>query len=142
MEIVKLVIGPYTLKSRLECESAPQACASFRRMLPFRNRVIHVRWSGEAFWIPLGDHNAEIGYENHTSYPSQGEILFHPASLSETEILISYRSVSFASRVGPLAGNHFMTIIEGLELLPVIRKLVLWEGAQNISFELEQEAGS
>ena len=24
-------------------------------MLPFHSKIIHVRWSGESAWIPLGD---------------------------------------------------------------------------------------
>lgn len=43
--------------------------------------------------------------------------------------------VSFANKVGPLAGNHFLTIMEGMENLPVLGRLVLWEGAQEILFE-------
>ena len=67
--------------------------------------------------------------------PFQGEILFYPGGLSEAEIILAYGGVSFASKVGPLAGNHFLTIVEGMENLPVLGRLVLWEGAQEILFE-------
>ena len=33
-----------------------------------------------------------------------------------------------------LAGNHFATLIEGLESLRELGRRVLWEGAQPISF--------
>jgi hypothetical protein len=107
----------------------------FRRLLPFRNRTIHVRWSGEGIWIPLGDSRVDLPFENHTSYPSKGEILFYPGGLSEVEMILAYGSVSFASKVGPLAGNHFLTIVEGRENLSALGRLVLWEGAQEILFE-------
>ena len=34
---------------------APRTCAAFQAMLPFRNRLVQARWSGEAAWIPLGE---------------------------------------------------------------------------------------
>jgi hypothetical protein len=55
--------------------------------------------------------------------------------VSETEILLPYGPASFASKAGPLAGNHFLTIVEGLEALPGLGRLVLWQGAQDIRFE-------
>ena len=47
----------------------------------------------------------------------------------------------FASKMGQLAGNHFLTITEGLKDLPEIGRRVLWEGAQEIRF-VEQIHGS
>ncbi|MFN8590922.1 MAG: hypothetical protein U0031_05610 [Thermomicrobiales bacterium] len=46
------------------------------------------------------------------------------------------RSVSccFASKMGQLAGNHFLTVIEGNQHLATIGKQCLWEGAQDIVF--------
>jgi hypothetical protein len=38
-----------------------------RSMLPYRERLIHVRWSGEASWIPLGNLDLGLGCENTTS---------------------------------------------------------------------------
>ena len=76
-----------------------------------------------------------IGYENATSYPAPGQLLIHPGSVSETEILLAYGSVRFASKVGQLAGNHFLTIVEGAEQLPELGRLTLWQGAQPIAFE-------
>src|SRR5271169_3522900 len=79
--------------------------------VPYRERLIHVRWSGAACWIPLGDLDLGLGCENATSYPAPGQLLLHPGGVSETEILLAYGSVRFASKVGQLAGNHFLTII-------------------------------
>jgi hypothetical protein len=104
-------------------------------MLPYRERLIHVRWSGEACWIPLGDLDLGLGYENATSYPAPSQLLLHPGSVSETEILLAYGSVRFASKVGQLAGNHFLTIVAGAEQLPELGRLALWQGAQPIAFE-------
>jgi hypothetical protein len=114
---------------------APRTVAAFAALLPYRQRLIHVRWSGEAVWIPLGDFKLDVGFENHTSHPSRGDILFYPGGYSETELLIAYGACSFASKMGPLAGNHFLTIVEGLERLPALGRKVLWEGAQEVVFE-------
>ena len=91
-------------------------------MLPYRERIIHVRWSGEACWIPLGDLDLGLGFENHTSYPAPGQILLYPGGISETEILLAYGGVRFASKMGQLAGNHFLTVIEGNENLASSRQ--------------------
>ncbi|OIQ64330.1 hypothetical protein GALL_541190 [mine drainage metagenome] len=36
--------------------------------------------------------------------------------------------------MGQLAGNHFLTIVEGLENLVPPGKMTLWQGAQAIEF--------
>jgi hypothetical protein len=135
MTLLRVTVDSLVFTARLEEEAAPATCAAFVKLLPFRSKLIHARWSGEAGWIPLGDFKLGVDYENHTCYPSRGDILFYPGGLSETEILFPYGSASFASKVGALAGNHFLTIIEGQEQLPQMGKMILWEGAQDIVFE-------
>ena len=135
MAMIRITAGPYVFAARMEEEAAPRTCEVFRRLLPFRNRVIHVRWSGEAVWIPLGDFKLGVDFENHTSHPSAGDLLFYPGGYSETEILLAYGSCCFSSKMGQLAGNHFMTLTSGLERLPELGKTVLYKGAQKVRFE-------
>jgi hypothetical protein len=135
MTTLRITVGPYTYTARLEVADAPQTCAAFARLLPYRQQIIHARWSGEACWIPLGDYDLGVGYENHTSHPAPGEILFYPGGFSETEILFPYGAASFASKVGQLAGNHFLSVETGREQLRAMGRKVLWEGAQDILFE-------
>jgi len=103
--------------------------------LPFVGKGVHVRWSGEGVWIPLGDLDFNVGYEDATSYPAPGQILLYPKGKSETEILIAYGSVQFASKAGVLAGNHFATITSELDALRRIGISTLWDGAKNIVFK-------
>jgi hypothetical protein len=127
--------GDYTFQARFEDQSAPKTCAAFRKAMPFESRAIHVRWSGEAVWMPLGDLDFGVAYENATSYPAPGQIILYPGGISETEILLAYGGVRFASKAGQLAGNHFITLTSGLENLTAFGKNVLWNGAQKIRFE-------
>ena len=135
MTDLKITIADIVFEARLETEKAPQTCAAFAARLPFEGKVVHVRWSGEAVWIPLGDLDFGVGYENHTSYPAPGQILLYPGGISETEILLAYGGVHFASKMGQLAGNHFVSLTSGLDLLPEIGRRALWQGAQDIRFE-------
>jgi hypothetical protein len=114
---------------------APLTVAAFMKLLPYRQKLIHVRWSGEGVWVPLGEFQLGVGFENHTSHPSMGDILFYPGGYSETEIILAYGACRFASKMGPLAGNHFLTIVEGRENLRELGTTVLWKGAQDVLFE-------
>ena len=114
---------------------APLTVAAFMKLLPYRQKLIHVRWSGEGVWVPLGEFQLGVGFENHTSHPSPGDILFYPGGYSETEIILAYGACSFASKMGPLAGNHFLTLVEGRENLRALGTTVLWQGAQDVLFE-------
>jgi hypothetical protein len=134
--VLDVVAGPYRFKAVMEEERAPRTCAAFRALLPFRNRVIHVRWSGESTWIPLGDLDVGVGLENATSHPAPGQVLLYPGGDSETEILLPYGGCCFSSIVGQLAGNHFLTIVEGGENLRALGEKTLWDGAQEIVFEV------
>ena len=132
--MVEIVSGEFRFTARLEEDTAPQTVAAFRRLLPLESKVIQARWSGQAAWIPMGDLDVGIGPENATSYPAAGELLLYPGGVSETELLFPYGHTCFASKAGQLAGNHFATIIAGGERLHELGELVLWHGAQEISF--------
>jgi len=132
---LRISAGPFIFGGRFEDSLAPKTCAAFRARLPFISQAIHVRWSGEAVWMPLGDLDFGVGYENATSYPAPGQILLYPGGVSETEILLGYGAVQFASKAGQLAGNPFITLTSGLDKLRELGRLALWEGAQDIRFE-------
>ena len=84
--------------------------------------------------VPLGDMDFAVGYEDATAYPAPGQILLYPKGKSETEILIAYGCVHFASKAGGLAGNHFATITSALDKLRAVGVATLWEGAKTIRF--------
>lgn len=133
---VRIVVGnDFKFVAEFQDKLAPKTCAAFRKQLPYKQKLVHCRWSGEGCWIPLGEFKLDVGYENHTSHPAPGEILWYPGGLSETELIFAYGDVLFASKVGQLAGNHFLTVIEGSEQLAEMGRRVLYHGAQDIVFE-------
>ena len=82
----------------------------------------------------MGERELSIPWENATSYPAPGQIIVHPGTMSETEILVAYGPTCFASKAGQLAGNHFLTITDKLDRLHAIGRSVLWDGAKHITF--------
>jgi hypothetical protein len=135
MTQIRITAGPFEFEGRLEEEAAPKTCALFLSLLPYKERIIHVRWSGEGCWIPLGETDFGLGFENATSFPAPGQFILYPGGFSETELLLAYGGVCFASKMGQLAGNHFLTITKGGGNLEKLGKMTLWNGAQDILFE-------
>ncbi len=125
--------GPFQFGAMFE-SAAPRTVRAFRAAMPFVSQIVHVRWSGEGVWVPLGEHDFGVGYENHTSHPAPGHVILYPGGISETEILLAYGGVDFSSKMGQLAGNHFITMTSGLENLRALGEMVLWKGAQTIRF--------
>jgi hypothetical protein len=131
--MLTITSGDLVFRARLEEELSPRTVAAVRSILPLESKLLHVRWSGEGGWIPLGDLNLGVSAENPTSFPSPGELILYPGGMSETEILLAYGYVSFASKAGPLAGNHFATVVEGADGLRELGRRLLWDGAQDVS---------
>jgi hypothetical protein len=134
MSDLRIIIGENEFRARFESEKSPDTCKTFKSALPFVSKIIHARWSGEAVWIPLGDLQFGVGYEDATSYPAPGQIILFPRGISETEILIAYGPTCFASKAGQLAGNHFLTIEDNLDVLAELGRGTLWSGAKDIQF--------
>jgi hypothetical protein len=130
-----MILGGEVFLARLEVAAAPATCAVFRARLPYEASVIHARWSGEALWIPTGEHPGAPEPENLIERPEAGQILWYGGGLSEPEVLIPYGSACFACSQGPLSGNHFLTLTEGRRRLAQAGQAVLWTGARKIRFE-------
>jgi hypothetical protein len=133
---MNIEIDGYKFDAVFEEIISPNTCEVFRKVIPFEAQVVHVRWSGEGMWIPLGEMDFAVKLEDATSYPTPGQVLLYPKGKSETEILIAYGCVHFASKAGTLAGNHFATITSDLEKLKEIGVSTLWEGSKSILFSI------
>lgn len=88
-------------------------------------------------WIPLGETGwaSQLPFENHTAHPAPGQLCLYPGGVSETEFILAYGGCAFASKMGPLQGNHFLTIVAGQENLRALGEKTLWEGAQDVTFD-------
>ena len=71
-------VGSLRFVARLETTLAPLTCAAFLRILPFEDRLIQTRWSGESAWIPMGERDLGVGVENTMIEPAPGQILLYP----------------------------------------------------------------
>ena len=134
---LSIQVGAYSFKAVLLHERAPRSCEAFLDLLPMREQIIHVRWSGEAMWIPFGEAHVSVPWEDPTSYPPPGQFLLYPGGVSEMEILLPYGACQFASKAGQLAGNPFAQITEGAEQLYELGRHVLYAGVQEIRVEAE-----
>jgi hypothetical protein len=133
--VLVITVGSLGFRARLERDAAPRTCEALLRLLPLEGKLLQARWSGGAAGRPRGARDHGLSHANPNTYPGAGELLLYPRGLSETEILFPYGATSFASRAGPLAGNHFATVEDGRELLTELGRLVVWEGAQDLRIE-------
>lgn len=133
---LRITIAAHVFEARLETDRAPRSCRALVDLLPLRNKLFQTRWSGEATWVPLGSHEFDLPYENHTTYPLPGHLLLFKGGISQPELLLAYGATAFSSKVGPLAGNHVATLVGDAAQLAIIGQLVLWEGAQDILIEV------
>jgi hypothetical protein len=133
MKDLQVIIGGTPFVARLETARSPQTTAMLQSLLPFRQKLVHARWSGEACWAPLGAMNFGVGFENPTSFPAPGEMLLYPGGMSETELLLAYGPTRFASKAGQLAGNHIITIVRDLDRLAEVGRRILWQGAEDLA---------
>jgi hypothetical protein len=138
---IRVTIGHLILTGTLEEERAPVTCAAFIALLPLRAKLLQARWSGQSAYVPLEDLHIRLDPENAMHRPSPGQMLFYPAGLSPAEILMPYGVTAFAAVCGPLSGNHFLTISDSDELREMGR-LVVWEGAQDITFDLVRDGAT
>lgn len=96
---------------------APKTVAAFMKLLPYKQKVIHVRWSGERRVDSVGRLENGRGFREPHQPPVRRRHALLPGGYSETEFILAYGSCCFASKMGQLAANHFLTIVEGREQL-------------------------
>ena len=47
MTMLRITVGPFRYTAQMEEADAPETCAAFLKLLPYRQKIIHCRWSGE-----------------------------------------------------------------------------------------------
>ena len=122
----------------LESE-APESVRALNEFLPLTSELMHVRWSGHATWINIDEIDLpELPRENHTVYPSRGDILLYPGYRNEQEILVACGPTCFKSPAGELAGNHVGTLEATREELTALEELTLRDGVQPVTVRIRE----
>lgn len=134
MSRLELELEDRTLTAEVYEDEAPESVAAMREFLPLDSELMHVRWSGHATWINIDEIDLpELPRENHTVYPSRGDILLYPGYRNEQEILVACGSTCFKSPAGELAGNHVATLDATREELRTIEQETLETGMKDIT---------
>jgi len=133
-EKLQIEVGEYIFDGKLLTDKAPESVTAMREFLPLESTLMHVRWSGIATWINIDEINLpEIPRENHTVYPSSGDVLLYPGYRNEQEILIACGPTCFKSPAGELAGNHVATLDVSAEQLKELEERTLEEGSFDVT---------
>lgn len=115
-------------------EEAPRSIESIREFLPLDSTLGHVRWSGYAVWVNIDEIDLpDVPRENHTVYPSRGDVLFYPGYRNEQEILLACGPTCFKSPAGELAGNHVGTVDASREELRRLEEATLERGRHDVT---------
>lgn len=131
-------VAEYTLSGDLFETAAPESIAALRDILPLESELMHVRWSGIATWINIDEINLpDIPRENHTVYPSRGDVLLYPGYRNEQELLLACGPTCFKSPAGELAGNHVATVDASAERLRELEERTLQDGSFDVSVYIE-----
>jgi len=137
MSDLELVVGEERFGATLLPGKAPESVAAVREFLPLETELMHVRWSGHATWINIDDIDLpDLPRENHTVYPSYGDLLLYPGYRNEQEILVPCGPTCFKSPAGELAGNHFATLDADRERLAAVEERTLREGVLDATVRL------
>ena len=114
-------------------EAAPESVAALREMLPIKSKLMHVRWSGYATWINIDDASLpDLPRENHTVYPSRGDVLLYPGYKNDQEILVACGPTCFKSPAGEIAGNHVGTLDTSKDELEDLERRTLEDGSVDV----------
>lgn len=137
MADLTFTIGEHTISADVLDEEAPATAEQLRTLTPLDTTVKHVRWSGYAIFIEaFGQSDPDFTHlprENHTVYPSRGDILFYPGYENVPEILIACGPTAFKSPAGELAGNHVARLDADRDTLRTIEADILETGTKPVT---------
>jgi hypothetical protein len=136
---LEIVVDDEVLSATFLPEAAPESVTAVKELLPLHTELLHVRWSGHATWINIDEIELpKIPRENHTVYPSAGDLLLYPGYRNEQEILVPCGPTCFKSPAGELAGNHFATLETPRKELTALEERTLYDGALSVTLQLSQ----
>lgn len=137
MVSIELSCGNFRFSGHLLPELAHETCKWFLSRLPFTVTMVQAAWSGMAVFADLENAAKHVPLENATSYPVKSAVLLYPGNAQGNagEIYIPYGGNRFACPIGQIAGSHFLTIDESVQLLPEFGRFIRYKGAQEVTFK-------
>ena len=111
--MLEITAGGFSFTARFEEDAAPETVAASAACSRSTRRSSTSAGRARAGGSRWATSTSASGRRTPRSYPSPGELIFYPGGVSETELLLAYGYVAFASKAGALAGNHFATIVSG-----------------------------
>jgi len=139
MSGLELVVDGEVFPATFLPDEAPESVAAVKQIAPLDTELMHVRWSGHATWINIDEIELpEIPRENHTVYPSFGDMLLYPGYRNEQEILVPCGPTCFKSPAGELAGNHFATLEASRDTLAELEERTLRDGVLTATLRLSE----
>ena len=137
MDRLELEVHGETYAGPLLVDEAPQSVEALREFLPLSTTLMHVRWSGYAVWTNIDEIDLpDLPRENHTVYPSRGDVLLYPGYRNEQELLFACGPTRFSSPAGDLAGNHIATLDSTREELAALEQATLDDGAMDATVRI------
>jgi hypothetical protein len=134
MAHIELDVEGTVFEATLLEDEAPESIAAMREFLPLESTLMHVRWSGHATWVNIDEITLrDLPRENHTVYPSRGDILLYPGYRNEQEILLACGPTCFKSPAGELAGNHVAELDATKQELVELEEATLRTGQKDIT---------
>ncbi|GAB7011489.1 DUF3830 family protein [Halorubrum trueperi] len=141
MSLLEIDVDGKTYTGELFDSRTPASIDAMREFLPLESELKHVRWSGHAIWVNIDNIDLpDVPRENHTVYPSRGDVLFYPGYRNEQEILISCGPTCFKSPAGELAGNHVATISASPAELRSLEDATLNNGKYDVTIRIREDA--
>jgi hypothetical protein len=139
MARLEIEVGGDRYSGELLDDAAPESVEALETFLPHESELMHVRWSGHAVWVNIDEVELpELPRENHTVYPSRGDVLLYPGFRNEQEILLACGPTCVKSPAGALAGTHVATLAADAAELRALEELTLREGVQDVGIRLTE----
>lgn len=140
MKQLEIDVDGEVFNGELLADEAPESIAAMEEFLPHDSELMHVRWSGHSVWINIDevDMRQNIPRENHTVYPSRGDVLLYPGYRNDQEILIACGPTCFKSQAGELAGNHIAKLDASDEELRALEDWTLEDGMQDVTIRFTE----
>jgi hypothetical protein len=136
--VLRLATEQAEFTGELHTDAAPESVAALREITTLESDLLHVRWSGHAVWVEIdGIDLPELPRENHSVYPSRGDVLLYPGYRNVQEILIACGPTCFKSQAGELAGNHVATLDAKPTELRALEDRTLYGGALPCELSVE-----